>query len=50
MSAAFGEKPLAGDVVICGSITPPVLIKPDETGFTHALDPIGEVAMRFTRG
>ncbi len=46
--AAFGEKLSAGDVIITGSITPPVMIEPDETEFTHALDPIGEVAVKFT--
>lgn len=46
--AAFGEKLSAGDVVITGSITPPVMIEPDETEFTHALDPIGEVTVKFT--
>lgn len=46
--AAFGEKLSAGDVVITGSITPPVMIEPDETEFAHALDPIGEVTVAFT--
>lgn len=47
--AAFGERLAAGDVIITGSITPPVFIEPDEDGITHALDPIGEVAVRFSR-
>jgi 2-keto-4-pentenoate hydratase len=47
--AAFGEKLAAGDVVITGSITPPPMIEPDETAFVHALDPIGEVRVAFTR-
>jgi hypothetical protein len=25
------------------------MIEPDETGFVHAVDPIGEVAVTFTR-
>src|SRR5262249_480310 len=29
--AAFGEKLSAGDIIITGSITPPVIIEPDET-------------------
>ena len=47
--AAFGEKLAAGDVIITGSITPPPMIEPDETGFVHAVDPIGEVSVTFTR-
>jgi 2-keto-4-pentenoate hydratase len=48
--AAFGEKLVAGDIVITGSITPPPLIEADETSFGHALDPIGEVRVAFARG
>jgi 2-keto-4-pentenoate hydratase len=47
--AAFGEKLAAGDVIITGSITPPLMIKPDEDELTHAIDPIGEVSVRFSR-
>jgi 2-keto-4-pentenoate hydratase len=47
--AAFGEKLAAGDVIITGSITPPIMIEPDEVELTHALDPIGEVSVSFTR-
>jgi 2-keto-4-pentenoate hydratase len=47
--AAFGEKLSAGDVVITGSITPPVMIEADETEYAHAIDPIGEVSVNFTR-
>jgi len=47
--AAFGEKLKAGEVIIIGSITPPVLLEADETAFAHALDPIGEVRVNFTR-
>jgi 2-keto-4-pentenoate hydratase len=46
--AAFGEKLSAGDVIIAGSITPPLFIEPDESELMHALDPIGEVAVKFT--
>ena len=48
--AAFGEKLSAGDLIITGSITPPVFIEPDETEITHAIDPIGAVSVRFSRG
>jgi 2-keto-4-pentenoate hydratase len=47
--AAFGEKLAAGDIIIIGSITPPLMIEPDETALAHALDPIGEVAVKFIR-
>jgi 2-keto-4-pentenoate hydratase len=47
--SAFGEKLSAGDVIITGSITPPPMIEADETEFTHAIDPIGEVTVSFTR-
>jgi len=46
---AFGERRRAGDVIIGGSVTPPVMVEPDEPGVTFALDPIGEVSVRFTR-
>jgi 2-keto-4-pentenoate hydratase len=45
--AAFGEKLSAGDVIITGSITPPLTIEADENELIHALDPIGAVAVRF---
>jgi 2-keto-4-pentenoate hydratase len=47
--AAFGETLKAGDVVITGSITPPIMLEADETGLAHAIDPIGEVRVAFTR-
>jgi 2-keto-4-pentenoate hydratase len=47
--AAFGEKLAAGDVIITGSITTPLMIEPDEDELTHAIDPIGEVSVRFSR-
>ena len=46
---AFGEKLAAGEVIIIGSITPPLMIEPDETGLTHVLEPIGEVSVGLTR-
>ena len=47
--AAFGEKLAAGDVIITGSITPPQMLDSDEPSFVHAVDPIGEVRVSFTR-
>ena len=39
----------AGDVIITGSITPPLMIEADDTELTHLLEPIGEVSVRFSR-
>ena len=47
--AAFGETLSAGDVIITGSITPPIMLEPDDEELTHAVDPIGEVSVSFTR-
>jgi 2-keto-4-pentenoate hydratase len=47
--AAYSEKLSAGDVIITGSITPPIALEADETELTHAIDPIGEVSVFFTK-
>jgi 2-keto-4-pentenoate hydratase len=47
--AAFGEKLSTGDVIIAGSVVPPMFVEADETGFAHALEPIGRVSVAFTR-
>jgi 2-keto-4-pentenoate hydratase len=47
--AAYGEKLTAGDVIITGSITPPIMLEADETELSHAIDPIGEVSVSFSR-
>jgi len=47
--AAFGENLSAGDIIITGSVTPPAMIEPDEVAFVHAVDPIGEVTVNFSR-
>jgi 2-keto-4-pentenoate hydratase len=46
--AAFGEKLSAGDIIITGSITPPIMLERDESALTHALDPVGTVSVNFT--
>lgn len=48
MLAAFGEKLSAGDIVITGSITPPLMIETDELELVHALEPAGAVSVRFS--
>jgi 2-keto-4-pentenoate hydratase len=45
--AAYGEKLSAGDVIITGSITPPIMLEKDETALTHVLEPIGELSVEF---
>jgi 2-keto-4-pentenoate hydratase len=47
--AAFGERLATGDVIITGSITPPLMIETDEAELTHVLEPIGRVSVRFGR-
>jgi 2-keto-4-pentenoate hydratase len=46
---ACGERLRAGEVIITGSITPPITIEPDETSLIHAIDPIGGVLVEFSR-
>src|SRR5262249_14011896 len=46
---AFGERLRAGDIIIGGSVTPPVAVEADESDVVFALDPMGEVSVRFTR-
>jgi len=45
--AAYGETLMPGDVIITGSITPPQALEAGETGFGHALDPLGEASVNF---
>jgi 2-keto-4-pentenoate hydratase len=47
--AAFGDKLSAGDIIICGSVVPPVLVESDETAVAFALDPIGTISVAFAR-
>ncbi|MBS0248007.1 MAG: fumarylacetoacetate hydrolase family protein [Proteobacteria bacterium] len=47
--AAYGEQLSPGDIIITGSITPPQMLEADDTAFVHALDPVDEVRITFTR-
>jgi 2-keto-4-pentenoate hydratase len=47
--AAFGERLRAGEVIITGSVVPPVAIEPDENDLAFALDPVGNVSVSFNR-
>jgi 2-keto-4-pentenoate hydratase len=47
--AAFGERLRAGEVIITGSVVPPITIEPDESSLGFALDPIGTISVNFKR-
>lgn len=46
--AATGEKLQRGDVIICGSIVPPIFLDADDGEITHRLAGLGEVSVRLT--
>jgi 2-keto-4-pentenoate hydratase len=45
--AAFGERLRAGEIIITGSVVPPISLEPDEDGIAFAVDPVGSVSVRF---
>jgi 2-keto-4-pentenoate hydratase len=45
--AAFGEKLSAGDVIITGSVLPPVPLSASDQRFSFTLAPLGEVSINF---
>ena len=47
--AAFGERLRAGEVIITGSVVPPIAIEPDENSLAFALDPAGAISVNFKR-
>ena len=47
MLAAFGRTLRAGEIIITGSITPPLWIEMDK-GLQFTLDPIGSIGVRFS--
>lgn len=47
MLSAFGERLRAGQVIITGSITPPLWVEPGEE-ILFNLEPVGSVSVRFT--
>ena len=48
VTAALGDGLRAGQFIICGSLTAPMFLEPNETGIEFALDPIGTVSVRFS--
>jgi len=47
--AAFGATLRAGEIIITGSVVPPLAVEPDETEIAFAVEPIGGVSVRFER-
>jgi 2-keto-4-pentenoate hydratase len=45
--AACGERLRAGEIIITGSVVPPIFLEPDERGLAFDLDPVGRIAVRF---
>src|SRR5215813_2707263 len=45
--AAFGETLRAGEIIITGSVVPPLTLEPNEAGIAFEVDSIGGVAVRF---
>jgi 2-keto-4-pentenoate hydratase len=48
MAAALGERLRAGQFVICGSLTAPMFLKPEDTDVEFSLAPIGAISVRFS--
>jgi 2-keto-4-pentenoate hydratase len=46
--AACGERLRSGEIIITGSVVPPLAIEPGEDAIAFAVDPIGAVAVRFS--
>ncbi len=47
VTAALGDRLRAGQFIICGSLTAPMVLEPGETGVDYALDPVGAISLRF---
>ena len=45
---AFGERLQAGDIIITGSVVPPIFVEPTDDTIEFALDPVGQVSVTFT--
>jgi 2-keto-4-pentenoate hydratase len=45
---AFGESLRAGDVIITGSVVPPIFIEPDDAEIGFDLDPVGSVSVKVS--
>ena len=47
VAAARGDGLRAGQVIICGSVTPPLFLDPDDTDIEWTLEPVGTASVRF---
>jgi 2-keto-4-pentenoate hydratase len=45
--AAFGERLRAGEIIITGSVVPPLTLEPGEAEIAFEVDPLGGVTVRF---
>jgi len=45
----FGEQLSAGDIIIAGSVLPPLTIAPEERSLRYELSPVGGVSVDFSR-
>ena len=45
--AASGERLRAGEIIITGSVVPPLAIEPSEDGIAFEVDPVGRVSVAF---
>ncbi|CAN0342086.1 unnamed protein product [Phaeothamnion confervicola] len=48
VTAALGDGLRAGQFIICGSLTVPMVLEPGDSGIEYALDPVGTISVRFT--
>jgi 2-keto-4-pentenoate hydratase len=46
--AAFGERLRGGEIIITGSVVPPIAIEPGEDAIAFEVDPCGGVEVRFS--
>jgi 2-keto-4-pentenoate hydratase len=47
VAAAMDDRLRAGQFIICGSLTAPMLLEKDESGIDFALEPIGGISVKF---
>src|SRR5262249_12326721 len=47
--AAFGARLRSGEIIITGSVVPPLTIEPGEEAIAFEVDPVASVAVRFSR-
>ena len=48
VTAALGEGLRAGQLIICGSLTAPLMLEPGEHGLDYTLDPVGAISVHFS--